>query len=227
VKIILLASFPRSGNTFLRIGIEDVYGISTFSVYPEIRLEDGNLSELILHQGEPPNVTLAWNEAYSKRFRKPDIAFIKTHDVEDIDLPYPAVHIIRDGRDVLVSWAHFEKEIHKKEGSVLELMEYGIRNKVWSNFVKVWAKRPKIHTVSYEKLWKNPIREIMRVGDVAGLKRPLVRSVKLRTFEEFQDERPLDFRRGIIDSWKDEMPKDLQDLFWQYNGEAMELLGYK
>lgn len=33
--IVWLASYPRSGNTFLRVVLHNVYGVSTYSVYED------------------------------------------------------------------------------------------------------------------------------------------------------------------------------------------------
>jgi len=229
MKIILLASFPQSGNSFLRNTIEDMYGIPTFSVYPEDRKE-GNPAELILYQGDHPDAVLIWNEAYSKRIYKPDIAFIKTHEESDSLLPYPAIHIVRDGRDALISYAHFLVGVEKTERSYLEMLQYQIETKAWSDFVMAWYKNSKVeYIVKFEKMLKNPVREVVKVGDIAGLKPPLLKNIKLRIFEEFQTEKPDIFKRGKANVWKDtkEMPEVLHKLFWQYNKNAMDLLEYK
>jgi hypothetical protein len=37
---------------------------------------------------------------------------------------------------------------------------------------------------------------------------------------------PWFFRRGVVGTWRDEMPTSIQKLFLQKNGDAMERLGY-
>ena len=229
MKIILLASFPRSGNQLVRGGIEDIYKIPTFAVYPEDRKE-GYPAELILYQGNHPNATLVWNEAYSKRINKPDIAFIKTHEGTDVLFPYPVVHIVRDGRDALISYAHFLGDIEGDKRPYLEILQHQIETSAWSILVMAWSENPNIkHVARFEKLLQDPIKEIIKIGDVANLKRPLLKNIKLRTFAELHRVVPLSVRRGKTDSWKDkkEMPKDLHELFWEHNKDAMDLLGYK
>jgi len=96
--MIWLASYPRSGNTFFRIILHEVYGIKSVA-YTGPFMEKGDYSP----------------EEYP---------VIKTHLLPD-QLPEddktPSIYLVRDGRDAIVSMAHHKKEAHlknlcKKEG---------------------------------------------------------------------------------------------------------------
>ena len=82
--MIWLASFPRSGNTFFRIILYEVYGIESSAFH-----RDPN-RKLNLHYDRYP--------------------VVKTHLLPNQLIPddsnIPAVYLVRDGRDALVSMAH-------------------------------------------------------------------------------------------------------------------------
>jgi hypothetical protein len=80
---IRVASYPRSGNTFLRIVLHRRYGIRTSTVYDV----DGVAARL-----GPDSVGYA------------DVSeFVKTHRPRDPADEDPAICLIRDGRDAVVS----------------------------------------------------------------------------------------------------------------------------
>ena len=87
-----LASYPRSGNTFFRIILSECYGLTSTdadALPPEcwghLRRMDPSLR---------PKVDPAAPH------------FIKTHNLPGPDHD-PGIYIVRDGRDALVSYAHF------------------------------------------------------------------------------------------------------------------------
>jgi hypothetical protein len=82
--IIWLASYPRSGNNYVRDMLESVYGIKTATIYNEPRR---------------PKIDL---EAARKTG---EIFLVKTHELPDDDCS--ALYLVRDGRDALVSYARF------------------------------------------------------------------------------------------------------------------------
>ncbi|MCK5765239.1 MAG: sulfotransferase domain-containing protein, partial [Bacteroidales bacterium] len=87
--MIWIASFPRSGNTFVRNILHDVYGLSS--------------SEYHMEEDHPLEADYA------------DHPFVKTHllptQLDPADPGIKAVYIVRDGRDVMVSMAHQRRDI--------------------------------------------------------------------------------------------------------------------
>src|SRR5437879_528140 len=81
----LLASYPRSGNTFFRVILSHRYGLTVHTDRPP-PAEWGKIG-LVAGAGEP--------------------LFYKTHGLPEAGDTRPAVYIVRDGRDALVSYAHF------------------------------------------------------------------------------------------------------------------------
>ncbi|MCP4397066.1 MAG: glycosyltransferase [bacterium] len=226
--MIWLASFPRSGNTFLRIILHEVYGLpsSTFHNEPDYAVDPDYTSYPIVKTHLLP------------------------HQLVPDDPGIPAVYLVRDGRDALVSIAHHRKDI-VAPGSNFEvnlqeaiLAERGSFFGGWSQNVLQWEKRASI-VIRFEDVIRNPLTCVERLRTVIDLPEP--QRDKLPTFEELQHKdmpygsgvkrklpveererrRQKFFRRGQIDTWKDEMPYELHELFWKLHGHAMEQFGYE
>ena len=225
--MIWLASFPRSGNTFVRNILYEVYGIESSTFH---------------YQTDYPV-----DKDYDK------YEFVKTHElpgmVKPADENIPAVYIIRDGRDTMVSLAYHRKDIIAPGSDFYQnLKEAIIADKGsffggWSENVSQWITRADI-VFRYEDLLADPIGTVERIRKIYNLPEP--QADKLPTFEKLKfgipkygaakdhdvtEKEKLEkskkfFRRGVRGGWKDDMPDELHDLFWSYHGETMEKLGY-
>ncbi len=87
--IVWLASYPRSGNTFARHILKQLYGQTAWSVYDEQAIE-GLFDPPHKWEGEEPE----------------GIQFIKTHREQDAATKWPALYLVRDRRDALMSQAN-------------------------------------------------------------------------------------------------------------------------
>ncbi len=227
--LIWLASYPRSGNTFLRIVINRLYGHGVSTVYPV----DGVLERLGGHVVTAERTRVSLEEMRSS----PDVHFVKTHrrhdyDVCDIDA---ALYVVRDGRDALVSFAHQRSEeaperYRHELRALIDRHTGGTAS--WGQNVLSWLQ-PQEPTrapvlIRFEDLTQDPIAT---VTDAVGRAAPnLIRQaeVALPAFEELHRLDPAFFRRGVVGSHRDEMPAELEELFWSYddNRDAMGRLGY-
>lgn len=215
-----LASFPRSGNTFFRNVLYEVYGIesSTFHRDPQRELD----------------------ENYA------DYRVVKTHLLPS-ELPpdtqdWPAVYLVRDGRDSLVSIAHHRKDIVEPGtdfyNNLLEaiLAQGGSYFGGWSENVRQWANRAAV-VIRFEDLIEDPIREVEKLRSVIDLPQPDIN--KLPTFKQLKFGRPQygagkkakgnqdkHFRRGKAGGWKDELPADLEKLLLNIHGRELQRWGY-
>jgi Sulfotransferase domain len=159
--------------------------------------------------------------------------FVKTHDLPGTDSS-PAIVLVRDGRDAVVSYAHFllktEKGIENPTAADFEqALEHVIRSQEyggWSQNVNAWADRVgDDNIIRYEDLISNPIDVSTGILHRFSLNGgPLFGTAP--SFQELHVSIPWFFRRGVPGGWKDEMPGRLQDLFWTRSGDAMERFGY-
>ena len=85
---IYLASYPRSGNTFLRMVLLNCFGLKTGSIYPADLGRNQALERFVGHIEHDAFGDIA--------FPQGNLPLLKTHELPRDDLP--AIYIVRDGR---------------------------------------------------------------------------------------------------------------------------------
>ncbi len=178
---------------------------------------------------------------------------VKTHllpnELKSADPEIPAVYLVRDGRDAMVSIAHYRKDIVMPGSDYYENMREAILAEKgsffggWSKNVDEWVQRASI-VIRFEDLIKDPVAQVERLREIIKLPKP--DSSKLPDFETLKKSKPkyggespiknVDFkindfsnrffRKGKSGAWTEEMPEEMQDFFWKYHGEVMERMGY-
>lgn len=214
--MIWLASFPRSGNTFFRNVLYEVYGLTSSAYHHD------------------PNRKLV--EDYA------EYPVVKTH-LLPAQLPKryanePSVYIIRDGRDAVISLAHHRKDlIAPGSNFYINLLNVIIAGKGtffdgWSKNVSAWAERADL-CIYFADLIADPIGEIEKLRKIMPL--PEASVDKLPTFKQLkfgnprygsgdknkQNKAQKHFRKGKRGGWKEEFPPELLSLFWDYHRETM------
>jgi len=230
---VFIVGYMKSGTTWFRnLAAGVIYGLDSphipFSVVWELIPNHGPL------------------KPYYKRYHHP--MYFKVHD-----FPRPqyrrVVFLVRDGRDVVVSLAHHLKNVYKHEVDLMKLARGRyptFREKyAWYDHAEAWLSNPyqaeKI-TIKYEDLKKDPIPELRRFCEFAGVKRDddaLKSAVAFASFENMRDreerlgmdyrtwpkDRPF-VRKGQVGSHKDEMPPEVLEIFLRKAGAALRKLGY-
>lgn len=225
--MIWLASFPRSGNTFFRNIMYEVYGLESSSYHQE--------------------TVVTVDENYES------YPIVKTHLLPD-QLPQhlksvKSVYLVRDGRDALVSMAHHRKDIvvpgsnyHRNLADAL-LARKGSFFGGWGKNVEKWLDVADI-VIKYEDLIKDPLKEVQKLANIIDLPEPKIE--KLPTFSQLKNGeahygsgvRKVNseigqkefskkfFRKGVAGSYKDEMPNIYRAVFWLKNRKQMNKLNY-
>lgn len=215
-----LASYPRSGNSFFRRIVEQCYGLVTWDKY-------------IVPSETDPNYPLL--RSLETIITSPQPVLVKTHEPPGDD-NFPAVYLLRDGRDALVSYTHFVLTLDKPpKGEITPvlfhntlrdlLLEERSPFRSWAENVLAWTSRPGVVVVRYEELVQNPGPVVERALRAIGCPTKRIKD-EIPTFEQLKKKNPLIFRRGLPGCWRDEFPPDLLPLFWERNGYAMERFGY-
>jgi len=227
--IIWLASYPRSGNTLTRIAVNALYGIKTHSMHADAPL---NRQDYRVAYGFVINDKLK-NKLYRLRDR-PQRYFIKTHAVLDkpnyIQDEDKAIYIVRDGRDALVSRAHFFADKYAEYkghfiGTLKRLVIEDIKYRPWSESVMTWAARPNTAYVRYEEMVVDPFGALGAAMAKLGVSIPK-KSREMPKFTTLHDSDSTFFRRGAARAWVDEMPEELIQEFWTRNWRGMVYYGY-
>lgn len=203
---IWLASYPRSGNTMFRIWWHHHFRLPTYSNYKDWRL-GAVVKELVGHSDRPP--------------KGDPLALWKTHDLEE-DTFLPAFYLVRDGREVCVSYAKYLGV------SVKQVIRGNVKFGSWSEHVKHWTSRinePQI--IRYEDMLKSDRTDVLMSLALKrfGLYIPPTEDPP-PGFASLKEVNPSFFRSGREASWKIEMTQSDQALFWKLHGLTMERLGY-
>ncbi len=165
--IIWLASYPRSGNTFIRTILNHVFKIKTYSIYND-KLDigaDNATSDIVGHIELPENFDF-------DSARKSDVLyFIKTHELYNKEFENDAViHIIRDGRDATVSFYHYFINFTSERYNYLEIINGNNFAGTWSDHYRSWqqAKLSKKLCLNYEDTIASPVSTIEKLKIFTG-----------------------------------------------------------
>lgn len=229
--IIWIASYPRSGNTLLRLLIKHYYGLRTYSIYQDSELAQSPfVVNLIGHASRPISID-------AMKLAE-EVYLVKTHELPDDESP--AVCLVRDGRDALVSYAHYILSYERETASqaqdeqlfhtLRDLILYNASFGGWGPNVLAWARRSSpTSIIKFEDLAAaaDPLPIVNRALDKIGFSTVVpVASGKPPSFDELHRQMPQFFRVGKIGGWRDEMPSELLKLFWERNHRAMDPIGY-
>jgi len=222
--VILLASYPRSGNTWFRILANALFGIKTADRY----LPEGTLSE---DKAKRSVELLAGQCPQSEVEAGHGVGFLKTHEMADEKDHRPAICLIRDGRDAYTSFAHLAMTSPGSPNIDFPTQLRGLVESTdvfggWSRNVESWLGR-KAPTVflRYEDMLANPEKCLRETMAALGVEPPATNH-KPPEFAELKKIMPDFFRKGRAGSWRDEMTPEIEDLFWVHHGATMIRLGY-
>jgi hypothetical protein len=227
--IVWLASYPRSGNTFLRIIMNRLYGVRSSTVYDF----DGVARRL----GDDL-VGFADDDTPFDEMRASDrVHLVKTHNPLDerVDDADAAICLVRDGRDSLVSWARQRTE------DAPDRFEDELRNLIalpqargagqWGTNVLTWlgpstGRRVLVH---FEHLIERPEGVVSAAMETVIPGATLSSDAIVPSFSELHAVDDRFFRRGVSGTHRDEMRQDLEEAFWAQtdNRVAMSRLGYR
>lgn len=159
--IVWIASYPRSGNTFLRTILWHCFGLRSASIYRSDLGGNEALEEYVGHIEHGPGAR--------EQLRQNGMALIKTHEhPKDAN---PAIYIVRDGRAACVSLWHFGGQTIPLEAVIEGRHRFG----TWADHVRAWNPkyRPNTLLLAYEGLRHDLPDSLGRIGRF--LQRPLVR----------------------------------------------------
>ena len=220
--IIWLASYPRSGNTFIRTVLNHAFGVKTYSIYGDKFdiAADKLTSEIVGHKELPQQFD--FDEARQSK----EIFFIKTHELYNKDYENDKViYIIRDGREATVSYFHYLINFSNDRFSFLEIINGHTFTGSWGEHYLNWCREQNgsILIFYFEKCTDNPGNSIERISEFTGL---IPISYEVPEFEKMHSVNPAFFRSGKKDSFKRELSDYEQKYFWLVNGRAMRESGY-
>ncbi len=236
---VFLAAFPRSGSTWLRLQLHEVLTRS------EADFE--NIAETI------PDV--GWHRKACKLLPG-DRRLIKTHERYRKEYKR-AIYLVRDVRDVLVSYFHYQAEFahfgRKEFGELDDYVKVFMEGKVsqypvWQDHVASWlesplAKSDNLLVIRYEDLRADPGRYLREVASYLGIKmdsQTIHIAVENNSFERMRLKENVSptlqsakaangrfIRKGTVGGWRERLSQPSIELIERSAGPMMENLGYQ
>ncbi len=182
--------------------------------------------------------------AFYRRYATP--TFFKSHH-----LPRPeyrrVVYLLRDGRDAMVSYFHHLRALNGRAPDFLKMVAAGegLFPCRWHEHVEAWMKNPyqaKMITINYESLKNDPLKELRKFCEFAGLDRADItleaaaRACSVDAMREKQSRIGWDssvwpkgkpfIRRGEVGSFRDEMPEAVVAEFMRQAEPTLIRAGY-
>lgn len=270
---VLLASYMKSGNTWLRLlldsllrggGEVDINQVASGSGSADREWFDRAM--MVDSSSLTPAEIAGARAGLTFTAEKPHL-FLKAHDA---NLPYPGtgakpyaseaisrvVHLVRDPRDVAVSFAShaaiaIDSAIERMADRdyIIGRQSFRLADQLpqfvssWTQHTASWIGAPGFVTMTlrYEDLLADTPGHLAEVAQFLGLDAPTVaveRAVAAARFEQLRDqelnegfrERPLNaerfFRRGIAGGWRDTLTAEQARRIEYEHGGMMQRLGY-
>lgn len=229
---VFICGYPKSGNTWFQYLITGVvFGC-------DARYTPDPLIQTIV-----PDVS---DRKFYLRYQTP--CYFKTHL-----LPQPQykriVYLLRDGRDVMVSYYHHQRAMMGEKVDFLEMVCRGrsLFPCKWHEHVEAYLShqpQTQMLTVRYEDLIADTLGQLRRVCDFIGIDRSESMLQSAREQASFQamrdkEQTPLwvkrpkwkdanEFfvRRGVVGSYKDEMSPEVLEALLDAAGPTLKKCGY-
>jgi hypothetical protein len=243
-NLVWLASYPRSGNTWLRIVLKHNFGLKSYSVYNDTG-DIGKyieISEAVGHQymhwesvTKVKNLDAHSHEQFSSfdslRYKTSNLKLVKTHSqFHEGFLPDKVIYIYRDGRATLRSFASYLHDFSNRSKELNKLLDELLCGcdtftLPWHQHILSWkdASHDKVLFLKFEDVVSDINVALKKIADFLEI-HPIRTDVL--TFDELHAINPDFFRKGQKKSWHDLFDDTRHALFWILNHEAMDLLGY-
>ncbi len=214
-KPVYIVSYPRSGNTWVRLLLEHALGIESHSAHSVDRKAQGI--------GALGDEHLTTHEK---------LQLVKSH-YTSLPGSDDLIYVLRDGRDATASYWHYLRDHQRPSiGGFTEFLQWSFSSGDWWAFhVYSWLKIQHSHRVllvRYEDLWKDQEHELGRM--LGFLKLEPIRSIRdyatRISFENLHALRPTFFRSGRIGAWREAFSSEDAAFFFEHDLGLLTELGY-
>lgn len=230
VERIVVAEYPKSGGSWLVNLLADALALPKRDIYVKTGF---SLFDVLKHPWYEDSQSLELTES----------CVIKSHEFPDsklLDFPAKTVHLVRDGRDAIVSKYFFEKDFCVQNGFIKDFNitfdDYVEKTSAeWSNYVEAWMARDVI-TCRYEDLLRNPMHPLKNILESFGVcvsTERIHESIMANTKEKMRKALDKTFkyntfvRKGIVGDWKEHFSDYNKDAFKKQAGDVLIRLGYE
>ena len=206
---IWLASYPRSGNTFLRTILWNCFSLRSASIYANDLGGNKKLEEYVGHIEHDANNKIL--------FPAGNLPLVKTHRNADDDSP--AIYVIRDGRAACISlWEWCNRNI-PLEDIISGENTFGS----WSSHVQSWDpwNRPNTLFLKYEDMNSDLSTTLNSISNFLG------REIINKSLPDKNTIANVDGRWVRSESnWRSKLSGSLLEDFHRIHGEVLRKAGY-
>jgi len=220
--IVWIASYPRSGNTLLRMMLHRVFELPSYSKYDD---------QIFLDAADPTYSAVghqpmgdAWEVFYRAKLKAKGLYLIKTHEAPLDD--EPAIYIVRNGLTAVDSYRHYSRAFDHKDYALEDLI-LGSRGPYlsWGANLDAWNPRRRARTLVlvYRDLVSQPEQCLDQLADFLGRKR---RGAWTNDFQALNGANPKFFRRGQVEPDPASFTPEQLELFDLVHGDWLVELGF-
>jgi hypothetical protein len=221
-KTVWLASYPRSGNTWFRVLWHHYLELPTYAIHGE---------------GHRQRNPLPIGATTSRPDRAKVSALTKTHWTYH-NGDQPAIVLVRDGRDVAISYYHYLRDIDGNSLPPELLQERIVQGEImfgswqkWLNYWLIRRKRPADVVWTFEEVTRyrlGPKELMFATLDAIGAEGRLYkqcaeRETPLPSFEELRQYDPKFFRKGKSEQFTEEAYTRFIMRFVEYQADGMRM----
>jgi hypothetical protein len=204
-----LASYPRSGNTLVRVLLFECFGLFAGSKYKETTEAQGPTEAQYALGFDAPN-------------RNDGMIITKTHGHPEDECP--AIYVLRNGLATIVSYMHYLNTYAQPvtlEDVIMGKVGFGS----WSDHIRAWnpLQRPDTLLLRFEDVCRSPEEAVAQLGEF--LRRKPVGAFR-SSFAKLQSLDARFFRSGNDARNIGEVTVPQKALFVTYHGALMKTLGY-
>ena len=236
-KDVYLVSYPRSGNTWMRVILAEL-------IYSKSGESLNDLGYYI------PDIY--WKPK-KEDVIKSEFNVIKSHELFSIPQYGPhnkVIYIIRDPRDVVISYFKYKTAFGLSiqfDQFVFDWINGRIKPSSWQEHINSWTgkgienHKMKIHYVKYEDLLINSFEEVKKISEFINIKKSrdeIENAIKKASLEKMQKKEELGFRDDIKDvnynfigpgksrNWEKFLSSSQENEITQLAHDEMERFGY-
>jgi hypothetical protein len=220
--LVWLASYPRSGSTYVRMLLKAGFDLESTSLHGDADARSFGsdaVTALVGHVEATGSRAQAIAAAQADPGR---LRIIKTHEGPATN--DPAIFVVRDGRSAVVSYYHFLNDVEGIPTRLTDVVEGRVFAGSWSDHYIAWqpAYRPHTLLLRYEEITRDPAGTIAQLASflritALGTEAPGFATLKLLN--------PRFFRAGNDARNLAEM-SPYEELFRSHHQPVMNVLGY-
>jgi len=231
-----LCSFPRSGNTWIRLLLMDLLNAEALDASPVFTSNFKGVASA-RHEVIPATVLAEQEHRH----------IVKSHGKWDNCAPgMPIVYLLRDGRDAMYSYYHFNLEHRGYSESWDSYFErHVVQRKMiypreiyldswmgnWSENVNSYLNKDNVLIIQYEQLRQDALFSIKKILQFLNIdfitedviKAQLEQSSHQLAAQNKRDSRP----RGSVGGWRQTYSAAQNEAFIERHGECLAKLGYE